>query len=382
MPDMNNTGNIGVPPVASIKTIIAGAGAYVPPTLVTNDELAAVVDTTDEWIRTRTGISTRHIAGADEKCSDMAEKAARAAIADSGVAPEDIGLLIVATITADTRTPSTACWIQPRIGLKNAIAFDISAACSGFVYAIDIAHKYISMGVVKHALVVGADKMSDIVDWSDRATCVIFGDGAGAVVLSGGTTTPSPASTRRDDFVVPPSPGIHTSILGADGTNASLIRMEPPAPEAGYSLSFTTPSHDSSISQFPNSPIFLATAHDRADVLKMEGNKVFVSAVRGMSDVAFKVIEAAGLTLDDIAAVIPHQANTRIIDSIAEKMGIPKEKLCVNIDRVGNTTAASIPLALVDALREGKIKSGDNILLVAFGAGFTWGATLLRWGRE
>jgi len=344
-------------PDMTIRTTITGAGAYVPPALVTNEHLSALVDTSDEWIVTRTGISTRRIAAAPEKCSDLAEKAARAAIENSGVAPEDIGLLIVATISADTRTPSTACWIQPRLGLKNAAAFDISAACSGFVYALDIAHKYISAGAAKHALIVGADKMSDIIDWADRNTCVIFGDGAGAVVLS---ARPAADGGAR---------GVISSMLGSDGAQAALIRMEAPAPGAGHSIAI---ADDGSYS----------TAPGRADVLKMDGNKVFISAVRGMSDAATRAIEAAGLTLADIAAVIPHQANTRIIYSIADKLGIPHDKVCVNINRVGNTTAASIPLAMVDALAEGKIKDGDFVLLVAFGAGFTWGATVLRWGKK
>ncbi|MCL1909847.1 MAG: ketoacyl-ACP synthase III [Kiritimatiellaeota bacterium] len=342
-----------------MNAVITGTGAYVPPNVVTNDALATVVDTSDEWIRARTGIAERRIAAASEKCSDLAERAARAAIENSGVAPEEIGLLVVATITADTRTPSTACWIQPRLGLRNAVAFDISAACSGFIYALDIARRYIQTGAVKHALVVGADKMSDIVDWSDRGTCVIFGDGAGAVVLSECGT----------DIPVCESRGIISTVMGADGDGASLIHMKAPAPGTdGYALTFGENGA-------------LSVAPGRGDILKMEGNKVFVSAVRGMSEVAFKALEAAGLTLADIALVIPHQANTRIIDSIADKMGIPHEKLCVNIDRVGNTTAASIPLALDEALRDGRVRDGDNILLVAFGAGLTWGATVLRWGR-
>ena len=336
------------------NAVISGVGAYAPPAVVSNDALAAIVDTNDEWIRTRTGIHERRIAAASEKCSDIAEKAARAALENSGVKPEEIDLLIVATITADTRTPSTACWIQPRLGLINAAAFDISAACSGFVYALDIARQYIGAGAAKHVLIVGAEKMSDIIDWADRGTCVIFGDGAGAAVISAGTE----GGSR----------GILSTAIGSDGAGAMLIRMEENLEAPGAALEAAP---DGS----------LRAVAGRADVLKMEGNKVFVSAVRGMSDVAFKAIKLAGLTLADIAVVVPHQANTRIIDTILEKMGVPHERAVINIDRFGNTTAASIPLALDEAARGGRIKDGDYVLLMAFGAGLTWGASVIQWGK-
>ena len=344
MPEISNTKN----------AVIAGTGSYLPNAVVSNDDLAAIVDTNDEWISSRTGIRERRIAAPSEKCSDLAEKAARAAIENSGVKPEDIGLLIVATMTADTRTPSTACWIQPRLGLVNAAAFDISAACSGFVYALDIARCQIASGAVRHALVVGAEKMSDVIDWSDRGTCVIFGDGAGAAVLSAGSEN----GAR----------GIISMATGADGSGAQLIHMEENRDAPGAALEFAP---DGSLRAVPG----------RADVLKMEGNKVFVSAVRGMSDVAFKAIGLAGLTLADIALVVPHQANTRIINTIFDKMNIPHEKAVVNIGRCGNTTAASIPIALDEAARAGRIKDGDHVLLMAFGAGLTWGASVIQWGR-
>lgn len=332
-------------PSSNKAAVIAGIGAYVPEKILTNDDLSKMVDTNDDWITTRTGISERHIAAADETCSDMAAKAGKAALANAGVDPADIDLLIVATVTPDTSMPSTACYVQPKLGLVNATCFDISAACSGFIYALDIARQYILTGAAGKVMVVGAEKMSSIVDWQDRGTCVIFGDGAGAVILEAGT-----GSSR----------GIISTAMGSEGKLASLIRVE----AGGSAL-----------------PASQDTVQNRRHFIKMEGNQVFKSAVRGMSEIADQAMKMAGVTTADIACVVPHQANIRIISAIAEKMSIPMENVVINLNRFGNTTAASIPLALEEAVRTGRIKDGDNLLIVAFGAGLTWGASVIQWGR-
>ena len=332
-------------PLSTKSAVISGVGAWVPEKILTNDDLAKIVDTNDEWITSRTGIRERHIAAANETCSDMAAQAGKAALENAGVNPEEIDLLVVATITPDTTMPSTACFVQPKLGLINATCFDISAACSGFIYALDIARQYILTGAAKKVMVIGAEKMSAILDWQDRGTCVIFGDGAGAVILEEGTGT---------------SRGIVSSAMGSEGKQASLIRVE----AGGSSL-----------------PASLDTVNNRQHFIKMEGNQVFKSAVRGMSEIADQALRMAGLTTADIACVVPHQANIRIISAIAEKMSIPMENVVINLDRFGNTTAASIPLALEEAVRTSRIKNGDYILIVAFGAGLTWGASVIQWGR-
>ena len=332
-------------PPSNKAAVIAGIGAWVPEKILTNDDLSKMVDTNDEWITTRTGISERHIAAANETCSDMAAKAGKAALENARVNPEDIDLLVVATVTPDTSMPSTACYVQPKLSLVNATCFDISAACSGFIYALDIARQYILTGAARKVMVSGAEKMSSIIDWQDRGTCVIFGDGAGAVILEAGTGA---------------SRGIISTAMGSDGKQTSLIRVE-----AGGS---TLPASED-------------TVQDRRHFIKMEGNQVFKSAVRGMSEIADQAMKMAGVTNADIKCVVPHQANIRIISAIAEKMSIPMENVVINLNRFGNTTAASIPLALEEAVRTGRIKDGDNLLLVAFGAGLTWGASVIQWGR-
>ncbi len=332
-------------PVSIKSAVIAGVGAWVPEKILTNNELATRVDTTDEWISTRTGIRERRIAAPEETCSDLAAKAGRAALENAGVKPEEIDLLIVATITPDAFTPSTACYVQPKLGLVKATCFDISAACSGFVFALDIGRQYILSGAAKKVMVIGAEKMSAITDWTDRGTCIIFGDGAGAVILEEGKGV---------------SRGIVSNAMGSSGEFASLIRIE-----AGGSA--LPASHE--------------TVDHRQHFIKMEGNPVFKAAVRGMTDIGVQALEMAGISSDQLACIVPHQANVRIISAIAEKMNVSMDRVILNLDRYGNTTAATIPIAIEEAVRTGKIKDGDYFLIVAFGAGLTWGASVIQWGR-
>jgi 3-oxoacyl-[acyl-carrier-protein] synthase-3 len=327
------------------SAVITGAGAYVPEKVMTNEEWSKLVDTNDEWITTRTGIKTRHFASEGVYTSHLAINAGRQALEDAGVKPEDIDLLIVATICPDRPLPSTASFVQAGLGLVNAGAFDLVAACSGFVYALDNAKQYILSGSAKRVLVIGAETMSRIIDWQDRASCVIFGDGAGAVVL---------------ERVEEPGKGILSSMIGANGNLAELLRIE----TGGTAEPLTHENLD-----------------QRRQYVKMEGNVVFKHAVRCMSDVATKAVKAAGLELSDINWLVPHQANTRIIDAVGRQLGIDSSKVVVNIHKVGNTTAASIPLALKEAVTDGRIKKGDNILIVAFGAGLTWGSSVFRWEK-
>lgn len=326
------------------SVIIAGVGSYAPPRVLTNEELSKTVDTSDEWIRTRSGIRERHIAGDDEAASDLAIKAANAALLDAGVKGEEIDLLIVATCTPDHRMPSTACVVQHKIGVPpHATCFDISAACTGFLYATEIAYGLLLTGRYKCALVIGAEKISTIIDWKDRTTCVLFGDAGGAAVLKKSPT---------------PGIGIIGSDLGADGEMVELLYT----PAGG--------------SRRPSTPESLATGDH---CLRMKGKEVFKQAVRVMETVAREMVEQHGLTFDQINLIIPHQANHRIIDALASNLGVPLDRFYVNLDRYGNTSAASIPLALDEARRAGRIKPGDYTLLIAFGAGLTYGSTLIRW---
>lgn len=324
------------------RASIVATGSYVPQRVLTNADLEKMVDTTDEWIVTRTGIRERRIAAPDEATSDMGAEAARRALADAGVKPEEIDLIIVATITPDMGFPNTACFVQAKIGATNAFCFDIEAACSGFVYALDIARQYIGTGSARTVLVIGAEKISCITDWKDRSLCVLFGDGAGAAVVQ----------------PVPGRNGILASVMRSDGTLSDLLKL----PGGG--------------SRHPTSPETLAQG---LHYMKMEGREVFKHAVTCMTDVAKRALDRAGLTIDDIDLVIPHQANQRIITAIGERLGGAPEKYYVNLDRYGNTSAASVILALDEAQRAGRIKRGDRVLLVAFGGGFTWGATVLEW---
>jgi 3-oxoacyl-[acyl-carrier-protein] synthase-3 len=326
------------------SVIIAGVGSYVPERVLTNDDLSKMVDTSDEWIRTRSGIRERHIAAEDQATSDLALEAARLALQDAGITAADIDLLIVATCTPDYPMPATACVVQHKLGVPpHATCFDISAACTGFVYATEIAYGQLLTGRYKCALVIGAEKLSSIVNWKDRTTCVLFGDGAGAAVLK---------------KVEQPGVGIIGSDLGSDGEMMELLYT----PAGG--------------SRRPTSPL---TIEAGGHFIHMKGKEVFKNAVRVMETVAREMVEQHHLTFDQINLVIPHQANYRIIESLAGSLGVPLDRIYSNLDRYGNTSAASIPLALDEARRAGRIKPGDYTLLVAFGAGLTYGSTLIRW---
>jgi len=308
---------------------IASTGSYLPDRVLTNFELERMVETSDEWITTRTGIRERRISEG-ETTSDMATEAALKALENSS--PEDVELIVVATATPDAFFPSTACKVQAKIENKKAVAFDVSAACTGFIYGLYVADSIMRSKGVDRALVIGAERFSKIVNWEDRTTCILFGDGAGAVYLQ---------SSDEE--------GILAFDLGADGSYGELLA----APSVG---SNEEPPH----------------------YVRMKGNEVFKVAVRTMVDSAKRVLEKAGLTPDDVSLLIPHQANLRIINAIAQRLELPEEKIFVNLDRYGNTSAASIPIALDEAIRSGRLKRGDVALLVAFGGGFTWGSCLIK----
>ncbi len=326
------------------SVIIAGVGSYAPEKVLTNADLSKIVDTSDEWIFSRSGIRERRIAAPDEACSDLAVKAAIAALADAKMKASDIDLLIVATASPDTPLPSTACYVQHKLGVPaHATCFDIAAACSGFLYALEIAYGQLLTNRYKRALIIGSEKLSSVTDWTDRTTCVLFGDAAGAAVLH---------------KVDQPGIGILGSDLGADGEFADNLYIS-----AGGS----------------KRPADAQSVAERAHCIRMNGREVFKSAVRVMETVAREMMEQHNLTPDQINLVIPHQANIRIIESLASNLKVPMERVYVNLDRYGNTSSASIPLALDEARRAGRIKPGDLTLLVAFGAGLTYGATLIRW---
>jgi 3-oxoacyl-[acyl-carrier-protein] synthase III len=311
---------------------IVGTGSYLPSRVVHNDEFAARLDTSDAWIRERTGIVARHIAEPSQASSDLALEASRAALAAAGVQPGELDLIIVATSTPDYIFPSTACLLQAKLGARNGAAFDVQAVCSGFVYALATADSFIRGGMYKRALVVGAEVFSRILDWNDRGTCVLFGDGAGAVVLAAGDR-----------------PGLHASILRADGNHADILSV--PGNVCG--------------GRIVGSPY-----------LQMQGGQVFKFAVKVLDEVARETVAAAGMQLADIDWLIPHQANVRILEATVRKLGLPAERLVVTVDHHGNTSAASVPLALDEYVRAGKIRPGHRVLLQGVGGGFTWGATL------
>ena len=324
------------------KVGIIGLGKYLPENRLTNKDLEKIVDTTDEWIMGRTGIKERRIASDDEATSDMAVNAARMALKNAKLKPEDIDLIIVATITPDMFFPSTACIVQNKLGINRTPAFDVSVACSGFIYAIAIASQFIKSGIYKHVLVMAAEKMSSVTDWKDRSTCVLMGDGAGAAILG----------EVKDGGIL----SIH---LGADGSKGDLLKM----PAGGSRL-----------------PASVSTVEARMHFLKMQGNELFRHAVKIMAEAALKATEPLGLKADDISLIIPHQANVRILNAVARRMGIdPAKKLYLNIEKYGNMSAASSAVALAEAVEEGRVKKGDIILLDAFGAGLTWGAIVIKW---
>lgn len=314
---------------------IIGTGGYLPEKILTNHDLERMVDTSDEWIRSRTGITQRHIAADNQMASDLALNASREAMTAGGITPAEIDLIIVATTTPDMIFPSTACILQNKLGVKDCPAFDLQAVCSGFIYALATADMYIRAGRCRTALVVGTEIYSRILDWTDRSTCVLFGDGAGAVIL-----------TQSDQ------PGIISSHLHADGSYSSIL---------------AAPGN------------FCSGKAQGNPVVVMEGNTVFKFAVKVLEEVVHEVLVENNLQASDIDWLIPHQANIRIIVSTAKKLGLPMEKVVVTLDRQGNTSAASIPLALDIAVRDGRIKTGQNVLLEGVGGGFTWGAVLIRW---
>jgi 3-oxoacyl-[acyl-carrier-protein] synthase III len=322
---------------------IAGTGSYLPEKILTNEELSTIVDTSDEWIVTRTGIKARHIAAEGEFTSHLASKAAVKALEQAGMAASEVELIIVATITPDTLTPATACYVQQQIGATSAVAFDISAACSGFLYAMKLSKRLIESGAFANALIIGAEKLSAFVNWEDRTTCVLFGDGAGAAVLR--------ASREGEGRIL-------ATDIGTDGAQTHLLNI----PGGGSAC-----------------PITISNAGDRLATLAMLGKEVFKHAVTRMKNSANTVIERAGLAAEDIALVIPHQANLRIIDAIASRIDVPNDRVFVNLHKYGNTSAAAIAIALDEANREGKIKRGDKIVMVAFGAGLTWAAAAIEW---
>ena len=325
---------------------IAGLGMYVPERVLTNRDLETLVDTTDDWIVTRTGIRERRIAGEHEATSDLAFPAAREALQRAGVAPDggDLDLIIVATCTGDMQSfPATASLLQERLGTRRAAAFDVAAVCSGFVYAMEVGAQFVATGAYENVLVVGAETMSRVLDWSDRSTCILFGDGAGAVVLR----------------ACPEGEGILGSVLGSDGSGAALLNVP-----AGGSRRPLTP----------------ALIEQKQQYLMMKGREVFRFAVEIMGEAAVQALDKAGLTPGDVDLFIPHQANTRIIDAAAKRLGLAPDKVFVNVDRYGNTSAASIPMALYEAWRDGRIRPGDVVVTVGFGAGLSWGASVIRWG--
>ena len=321
---------------------ITGVGSYLPAKILTNAQLEKMVDTSDEWITTRTGIKSRRQAAKDEFTSDMAAHAAQRAMKKAGVTADQIDLIIVATITPDMPFPATACIVQQKIGARRAAAFDVEAACSGFIYALEIGQQFIMSRTLDTVLVIGAEKLSSITDWTDRNTCVLFGDGAGAAILQ----------SR------PGSHGLLTAVMGADGAKSNLIHM----PGGG--------------SRCPASVDSVAA---KLHYLRMDGRETFKSAVQAMYHAAQEALRRCELDISEIKCVIPHQANRRIIDVVGERLGATPEQLFVNLDKYGDTSAASVAIALDEAVTSGKISRGDLILLVVFGSGLTWGAAVIEW---
>lgn len=330
--------------MSRITAAITAVQGYVPPDVLTNFDLEKMVDTNDEWIRTRTGIETRHILkGEGLGTSDMAVEAVKGLLKKRGVGPEEIDLVICATVTPDFVFPATANVISDKIGAVNAWSFDINAACSGFIYALTTGSQFIETGKYKKVLVIGADKMSSIIDYQDRATCIIFGDGAGAVLLEPDTE----------------GYGVLDSILHSDGSGRAFLHQK-----AGGSV--RPASHE--------------TVEKREHYVFQDGQPVFKAAVKNMAEVSVQIMERNNLTPDDIAYLVPHQANLRIIDATASRMGVGTDKVMINIQKYGNTTAGTLPLCLWDY--ESKLKRGDNLILAAFGGGFTWGSVYLKWAYD
>ena len=325
---------------------IIGWGCYLPDRIVTNDELATMVDTSDEWIYQRTGIRTRHIAAPHETTATLAFEAAARALTVADLHPSQVELIIVATSTPEYMFPSTACKVQDYLGASRAGAFDLSAACSGFVYALQMAAQSIATGSVRNAVVIGSETMSRVIDWQDRGTCVLFGDGAGAVVLQG-SSVPG---------------GVMATTLRSDGSGADLLSLPAlyhnPVPIAGAEFS--------------------SNGYHK-NIVDMDGRQVYRFATNVIASSIQEVLKQANLTIDDIALIVPHQANTRIIEAAAKKLKLPMDKFYLNVEHNGNTSAASIPLALCDAVRDGRLRPDDNVVFVGFGGGLTWGASIVKW---
>jgi 3-oxoacyl-[acyl-carrier-protein] synthase-3 len=321
---------------------IIGTGSYVPERRLTNEDLSKIVETSDDWITTRTGIKERRIAAKDENTSDMAARAALKAIEQAKISPEEIELILVATATPDMLFPATACFVQKKIGARNAACLDIAAACAGFIFALEIGQQFITSHTYDTVLVIGAEKLTSITNWTDRNTCVLFGDGAGAAILR-----------HRGS-----AHGVISTHIGSDGQFSDILFM----PGGGSRCPITRDNVD----------LNLNTIH-------MTGKEVYKQAVTAMIDASKKVLAQAGLSIHDIACVIPHQANLRIIEAIADRLKIPLERFYVNLDRYGNTSAAAVAIALDEANRTGRIKSGDYVLMVVFGSGLTWASTIIEW---
>ncbi len=323
------------------KAVISGLGKFVPSRKLTNKDFEKMVDTSDEWITSRTGIKERRIAADDETTSDLGYKAALDALDDSGITAQKLDLILVATVTPDKVFPATACIIQDKLGADNIPAFDIEAGCSGFVYAVNIASQFIESGSYENILVIGAETLSKITDYEDRSTCVLFGDGAGAAVLQ-------PADEG----------GLLSFTMGADGSGSDYLQI----PAGGSAR-----------------PTSQKTVANREHYIKMAGNEVFKFAVKTMARASRKVVEDAGKKTEDIDLFVPHQANTRIIEAAAKRLNLKSDEVFVNLPKYGNTSGASVPLALKEAQEEGLLNKGDNIVLVAFGAGLTWSSALIEW---
>ncbi len=331
-------------PFKRLPVALIGTGSYVPERRLTNADLEKMVDTSNEWIVERTGIEERRIAAPGETTSDMATEAGRRAMEAAGVTPEEIDLIILGTVTPDTSTPSTACYVQAKLGCRNAAAFDISAACSSFLFAMKTAVQYIGCGQAKTALIISSEKLSHIVNWEDRSTCVLFGDGSGAAVLRVGSGIEGDSAILASD-------------IGSDGTLTDLLLV----PGGGTAI----PTTEENI-------------HKKLYTLAMRGNEVFRHAVAHMRDSAVSLIERTGINPEDIALVIPHQANLRIINAVAARIGVPPERVFVNLQKYGNTSGAACAIALDEAVRSGRVKKGDIVLMVTFGAGLTWSSAAIR----
>jgi 3-oxoacyl-[acyl-carrier-protein] synthase III len=327
------------------RAVVKGIGHAVPEKILTNTEISKFVDTTDEWIVQRTGIKARRICSGEESCFSLALEAAREALESSGLSPDEIDMVIVGTVSGDYDWPTAACYIQDKLGIKNAGAFDLGAACAGFIYAVAVANSMVQSGLIKNAIVVGVDTLSKQVDWSDRSTCILFGDGAGAVVLSG----VDEGTTDR---------GVIKTVLLSDGSGSKYLLNE---------LGGTKYP--------PKSAEWFAHSYG----IKMNGNEVYRFAISAMGDACEKVLAEAGMTSDQVDLFVPHQANSRIIESAAKRLNLTPDRVFINLEKYGNTSAGSIPLALYEAVECGRLKEGMVVLSVGFGAGLVWGANIIRW---